>query len=220
MAKSRRPQERVWKRKGGGPGALAGAGALGAIDYPVGGRLTRFHSAWTSANRWTRKVVKDGYRWQFKDGPPEGRGSRPRKEVSPEVDELLVEYKALGAIERSEEVRWLSTLRAIPKSSGGHRLIMNLRPLNVHIRKVSYKLPSTRDLRVAISKGAWLIKVDIENAYFHVAIHTSLRDYLGFWWRKELWRFRVLPFGLTTAPAVFTGGHCVLHGLEPPLGIC
>ena len=197
--------EEVLEEGGGEPAVHTGAGVPGVIDYPLGGRLARYHMAWTSASRWTKKVIRDGYRWQFVNGPPKGRGSRPKKFTSQEVDSLLLEYKALGAIERSEDVRWLSNIRAIPKSSGGHRLIMNLRPLNKCIRKVSYKLPSSRDLRAALPIGAWMVKVDIENAYFHVAVHPSLRGYLGFFWRDELWRFRVLPFGLTTAPAVFSG---------------
>lgn len=58
--------------------ALNGTGAPRLIDHPVGGRITRFQSAWTSASRWTQNVIRDGYRWQFKGGPQkeEGPGER------------------------------------------------------------------------------------------------------------------------------------------------
>ena len=46
--------------------------------------------------------------------------------------------------------------------------------------------------------------------YFHVPIHPSSRKYLRFAFENKVYQFRVLPFGLNTAPQVFTClGHTV-----------
>ena len=52
--------------------------------------------------------------------------------------------------------------------------------------------------------------VQDRSAYFHVPIHPSSRKYLRFAFENRVYQFRVLPFGLNTAPQVFTRlGHTV-----------
>ena len=62
---------------------------------------------------------------------------------------------------------------------------MNSRALKENMRMISYKLPSTRDLRIAMSSRPWMVKVEIESAYFHMSIHPSLCCYLGFYWKMK-----------------------------------
>ncbi len=42
------------------------------------------------------------------------------------------------------------------------------------------------------------------DAYFHIPIHPSMRRYLRYAYRGKVWQFRALPFGLSTAPWIFT----------------
>ena len=66
-------------------------------------------------------------------------------------------------------------------------------------------------------KGDYVFKIDLQDAYFHVPIHPSSRNYLRFAFENKVFQFRVLPFGLNTAPQIFTRlGHTVtgyLHRL-------
>ncbi|XP_048243125.1 uncharacterized protein LOC125376006 [Haliotis rufescens] len=59
-----------------------------------------------------------------------------------------------------------------------------------------------------IEKGDWLSKFDIHSAYHHIDIYPAHTDFLGFAWgegqNRIFYKFLVLPFGLTTAPYVFT----------------
>ena len=67
--------------------------------------------------------------------------------------------------------------------------------------KLCAKLRPKRRLRV---------QIDLQDAYFYVLIHPSSRKYLGFAFENKVYQFRVLPFGLNTAPQVFTRlGHTV-----------
>lgn len=49
-----------------------------------------------------------------------------------------------------------------------------------------------------------MASLDLKDAYFLVAIHSTYKKFLRFRWQGKLYEFNVLPFGLSTAPFVFT----------------
>ncbi|KAJ1137758.1 hypothetical protein NDU88_004154 [Pleurodeles waltl] len=57
---------------------------------------------------------------------------------------------------------------------------------------------------LALNKGDWMVSVDLQDAYFHIPILKSHRKYLRFVVGSQHYQFAVLPFGLTSAPRVFT----------------
>ena len=46
--------------------------------------------------------------------------------------------------------------------------------------------------------------MDVQDAYLSVQIHRSNWRFLHFSWKEEYYQFKTLPFGLTSAPYVFT----------------
>ena len=44
----------------------------------------------------------------------------------------------------------------------------------------------------------------MKDAYFSISIHPECQKYLCFFWRDQLYNFNVLPFGIASAPRVFT----------------
>ena len=44
-----------------------------------------------------------------------------------------------------------------------------------------------------------MLKIDLQDAYFHVLIHPNSRKYLHFAFENKVYQFRVLPFSLNTA---------------------
>ncbi|KAI8441190.1 hypothetical protein MSG28_009421 [Choristoneura fumiferana] len=46
--------------------------------------------------------------------------------------------------------------------------------------------------------------IDLKDAYFLLGIHPKYKKYLRFMWKSDIYEFQVLPFGLNTAPYVFT----------------
>ena len=49
-----------------------------------------------------------------------------------------------------------------------------------------------------------MASIDLKDAFFLVPVHESSRIYLRFLWGSKLFEFTCLPFGLCTAPYVFT----------------
>ena len=57
---------------------------------------------------------------------------------------------------------------------------------------------------VSMGQGAMLAKVDIKSAYRIVPVHPDDYPLLGMMWREALYVGSALPFGLRSAPKIFT----------------
>ena len=55
-----------------------------------------------------------------------------------------------------------------------------------------------------VLKQDWFCKIDLKDVYLSVAICRDLRKYLRFIWEWKTFQFTCLPFGLCSAPRVFT----------------
>ena len=100
-----------------------------------------------------------------------------------------------------------SNVFLVRKASGGWRPVIDLKNLNAHIH---FRMFTTSSVLNSVEKGDYVFKIDLQHAYFHVPIHPSSRKYLRFAFENKVYQFQVLPFGLNTAPQVFTRlGHTV-----------
>ena len=143
---------------------------------------------------------------------------------------LLREIMSLldkGAIEeldpRSLSPGFYSRLFLVPKTDGSHRPVFDLKSLNQFVHKEKFKMTTPRTVTNAMHKGDWAVSIDLKDAYFHVPIHVRSRRLLRFAIATNdglrVFEFRALPFGLTSAPRVFTkvilplGHHAHLHAV-------
>ena len=58
-------------------------------------------------------------------------------------------------------------------------------------------------MRKCVQPGDQLVTLDIKNGFHHVPIHRDFRDYFGFAWNGEYFRWCVLPFGWCASPYFF-----------------
>lgn len=119
-----------------------------------------------------------------------------------EINKLL----ELGAIEVCSPVngQYLSSIFLHPKSDGTWRFILNLKKLNKFIKTVHFKLEDGRTAMRLMTPGCFMATVDLKNAYYLLPVNKSDRKYLRFQYQDTLFEFTCLPFGLSTAPYVFT----------------
>ena len=76
--------------------------------------------------------------------------------------------------------------------------------MNTHLSAPKFKMSNHVSLRNLLPRQAWMCTLDIKDAYLHVPIHPRMQKFLAFMWGSKLYFFRALPFGLTSAPYVFT----------------
>ena len=99
------------------------------------------------------------------------------------VDTEIKELLAYGSIEKcSHKPFCVSPIGVVPKKSGKSRLITDLRRLNQHCRKSTFRYEDIKDVANTIQPNDLLITADIKNGFNHVLVHTDSRDFLGFQW--------------------------------------
>ena len=94
------------------------------------------------------------------------------------------------------------------QSSGKKRLILDLRYVSLHVFKRKFRCEDISAALQIFSKGFYLFKFDFKSGY-HVEIFPDHRKYLAFSWvfgdgAVKYFQFAVLPFGLSSAPYLFT----------------
>ena len=109
-----------------------------------------------------------------------------------------------------------SNVFLVRKASGGWRPVIDLKSLNAHIHAPHFRMFTTSSVLSTVRKGDYAFKIDLQDADFHVPIHPGSRKYLRFAFENKVFQFWVLPFGLNTAPQIFTHlGHTVTGYLHP-----
>ena len=97
-----------------------------------------------------------------------------------------------------------SRLFVVQKDSGVWRPVLDLSTLVTYIASQRFHMETPQSVLRSIRPGDWMISLDLQGAYLQVPIHPESRRYLRFTMGGVSYQFRVLYFGLTTAPQVFT----------------
>ena len=119
--------------------------------------------------------------------------------IQKEVDELL----AKGAIEPSSGgAGFYSSMFMVPRCTGGLWPMHNLKHFN-HYMHIPFKLPTIRHVGQLIQHGDYAFSIDLQDAYLHI-LNVKHHHFLHFVWHNVPYQWKVLPFGLATAPQVFT----------------
>ena len=101
-------------------------------------------------------------------------------------------------------VRVASPMFSVPKGPDDIRPIFNLTWLNQFVEAEHFQMEDMRTALGLLRPGDWFTKVDIKDAYMHVAMHPSAFPYLCFFWEKTCYRYNTMPFGANMAPRAFT----------------
>lgn len=100
--------------------------------------------------------------------------------------------------------QYISSIFLVPKPNGKQRFILNLKQLNKFIPTKHFKLEDLRTALKLLSNNCFMSTIDLKDAYFLISIHPNSKKYLRFQFNGNLYEFNVLPFGLNTAPYIFT----------------
>ena len=132
--------------------------------------------------------------------------SRPIYRLAPkELEEL---QKTLGELKDKDFVQhstspWGAPVLFTPKKDGKLRLCIDYRGLNKQTVKNAYPLPRIDDLLDQLHGAKCFSKLDLKSGYWQIPVTGKDVPKTAFRTRYGHFEWKVLPFGLTNAPAIF-----------------
>ena len=67
----------------------------------------------------------------------------------------------------------LSPIFTVPKHSGGRRVILNLKQINLFVPDQHFRMETLAVILPQLSPGDWAVSIDLQDAYLHVLIHPK-----------------------------------------------
>ena len=185
-----------------------------AKDLPVGGRLRQFLPEWEKhgSHRLITGLIRDGYKLPFRERPNLSRvpciissyaGFYKQNAFWTSIQDLL-QKGAVEVIHTPESLGFYSRLFLVPKPGNRWRPVIDLSSLNKFLAIPNFKMETPESIRASLRKGEWVTSIDLTDAYLHIPIHTQSQKYLRFHFKGVTYQFTSLPFGLATAPLIFT----------------
>ena len=123
-----------------------------------------------------------------------------RTAIEDELDRLERE----GIIEKVTHSEWATPIVAVPKPDGRVRLCGDFKvTVNQALAVDQYPLPKVDDLLATLAGGKRFTKLDLKQAYLQLELHSDSQEYCTVNTHRGLYRFKRLPFGIASAPALF-----------------
>ena len=128
------------------------------------------------------------------------------QKVEDEIRSLLKRKKIVEVVDPWEiDELVVSPLGAVPKKDSTEvRPVLDLsRAVNPFLPHLKMELPSVDTAVNLLRPNWWMAKADLSQGYLHMPIARSDQRLLGFKWQGKFYKYKFLPFGLSTAPAIF-----------------
>ena len=153
------------------------------------------------------EVITQGYKPILQSLPPLTRlplWFTVSDDKHPALQQEISDLSTKGAIEIVQDHQFLFQDISGSQEKRQLRPVIDLSPLNKFLVIPRFKMLTTRHLAHLMPQKGYAASLDLADAYFHVPIRKSFRKYLRFAYNGTVWQFKCLPFGISTAPYVFT----------------
>ena len=168
----------------------------------VKGNLKRHIKFWQSigTSSFILSIINNGYKIPFNTIPPKNvqRNNRSALQYAEFVDQAISHLiQSYRIVRTGKTLHIVNPLSVSVQPSGKLHLILDLRHVNQYVAKNTVKYEDWRTGLTYFKKDYFMISFDLKSGYHHIDIHPESQTFLGF-------AFTVLPFGLTSAPYIFT----------------
>ena len=163
-----------------------------SLSPPVGGCLRSFRRDWLT-NKCSQNmlnIITNGYVLPFLSKPNLVRFPLILSEYKAQQKDQALATCIQSLLSKNTIERW--------------RPVMDLSRLNTFLHVEKFKMETPESIRTSLIPGEWVLLIDLSDAYLHIPIHPNSRKYLRFCYKAQVFQFTSLPFGLVTAPQVFT----------------
>jgi len=130
--------------------------------------------------------------------PTRRLGPEEEKQVNRQVRDFL--YRSL--IEPAHSA-WNSPVVLVRKKNGSWWFCVDYRKLNSVTIQDAYPLPWIDESLDALARSKCFSTLDLLSGYWQVPLSLEAQEKAAFITRDRLWKWKVLPFGLTSASATF-----------------
>ena len=132
--------------------------------------------------------------------------------VKEELDRLLVSDVIR---EVKKPTPWCAPMVPVIKKSGSVRLCVDLKKLNVNVRRERFILPTLEDLTSKLSGATMFSCLDAASGFYQIPLDVESQELTTFLTPFGRYCFKRLPFGITSAPEIFMRKMMeVLDGVE------
>ena len=118
------------------------------------------------------------------------------------------------------KIEWATPIVVVDKGNGNVRVCHDYYvTLNQAIIKDHYVMPTFEELTAKIARGREYSIIDLRDAYLQMPIAESSQKYLVISTPMGYYKYKRLPFGISSAPAIFQ--RCIHHLLTglPNVGV-
>ena len=175
------------------------------------GRISLFLANWKalSSDSWVLQTVTKGYRIPLTADPVQK--FPPHSPYLPPGDVIILEEEIQSLLQKqaiqqvpTSAVGFYSNMFLVPKKGGGQRPVINLKHLNKFVKSEHFKREGLHTVKALLQRNDWMAKIDLKDAFFMIPMASQCHHLLLFRVGKRAYQFNCLPFGLCTAPRVFT----------------
>ena len=188
--------------------------SIASLSPPVGGRLHSFRRDWqiNKCSDSILNIITNGYVLPFISKPKlvrapliyKGYKALHKEQALTSRIQSLLSKNAIERVENVKSLGFYSRLFLVTKPHQRWRPVIDLSRLNTFLLVERFKMETPESIRASLIPGEWVLSIDLSDAYLHIPIHPNTRKYLRFCHRSQVFQFTSLPFGLATAPQIFT----------------
>lgn len=136
--------------------------------------------------------------------------STEREAIRRQVQEMLIDD-----VVQPSTSPWASPVVLVKKKDNTLRFCVDYRKLNQVTKRDVYPLPRIDDALDRLRNAKYFSSLDLKNGYWQIEVDERDREKTAFVTPDGLYEFKVLPFGLCSAPATFQRMmDTVLSGLK------
>ena len=139
------------------------------------------------------------------DAPPNFCKAQPvpfavRDAVGAQLDHLEAE----GVLQKVPHSLWAAPIVVVPKKDGTYRLCGDYKvTVNQVLDVDQYPLPKPEEIFASLAGGQKFSKLDLSKAYQQLLLSDESKEYTTINTHQGLYQYTRLPFGISSAPAVF-----------------